>query len=236
VTGSGRKTVKTTESGPLADERIEFSGKVIASISHELKNALATVGESAGLLSDLLKEPEVDDELRQEMRTCGETISDELKRAFAIIRNLNTFAHTADEALRETDIARMTELIATLSGYRSNARPVHVEDPTGGAAKVHTCPLLYQDLVYGILLAAFRLRGQNDPIEVTIGSREGGAEIRFRELGSNRLDEVLAEPERRILGMLHGGVTLDAEAGVLEVRLPPSIETGNDPDAGGTHE
>lgn len=219
--------MKTPESGPLSDERIEFTGRVIASISHELKNALATVGESAGLLSDLLAEPEVDDGLKEEMRACGETITEELHRSFDIVRNLNTFAHTADEAIADADVAGLTGLIATLSGYRSNARPVEVTDTTGGAARVRTSPLLLEDLVYGILLAAFRLRGPEHPIEVSIGSREGDVEISFRELGSNHLDEVLPEPGRRILGTLHGGVTLDAEAGVLEIRLPRSIESAS---------
>ena len=66
----------TTGSISLADEKVAFLGGVIASISHELKNALATVHETAGLLSDIVKALADPGEDAQDLLSGAESISD----------------------------------------------------------------------------------------------------------------------------------------------------------------
>jgi hypothetical protein len=41
------------ETDSLGRQGLQFFGKISASVSHEIKNVLAVIGENAGLLEDL---------------------------------------------------------------------------------------------------------------------------------------------------------------------------------------
>ncbi len=210
--------------GATADEQIRFQGKVIASISHELKNALATVGESAGLLEDLLSDPHARGDDAQEIRLCAETISDELRRSFDIIRNLNVFAHTADEPLAEIEIGDLVGLAVTLSGYLAHSRPVSLAGIGEGPLRVSTCPLLLVDLLYRVLDSAFRLVPRGHEIEVAVCAVEGAVEVRLSGLGKSEVDDLLPEEGRGIPGVLHASLIPEPEQGELGIRLPVQPE------------
>ena len=212
--------MKTPEAGSMAEERIQVLGKVIANISHELKNALATVSESAGLLSDILSGPDPVGDESEEIRSCSEAITEDLRRAFGVIRNLNTFAHTADEPIREVDAAGMVELAAALAGYLSFAGPISLRDPGDGPVRISTCPLLLVDLIYRVLESAFRLSRHRSTIGIGVRAVGGGAEVRFSELGNYRIDDLIPDEGRRVLGALHAHVVLNTDAGELGIRLP----------------
>jgi signal transduction histidine kinase len=199
-------------------ESLEFLCEVIASISHELKNALATISETAGLLGDILASPGGVAEEAEEFGSGVASIAEEIERSLRVIRNLNRFAHSGDEPLAEVDVAELAGLMADLVAYRAFADRPRVECAEAAPVRLTTNPLLLEGLVYRLLAAGYRAAGRDAPISVTVRSAEGGAEIDFAGLGGPSPD--LSEADRAILAALGGTIVPASEEGVLCVRLP----------------
>ena len=86
---------------------LAFFGKVNASISHELKNILAIISETAGLLNDLTKMLTKGENVDLEMLlTCSRDIEEEIQRGFGTIKQMNTFSHSVDDTLKRVKIGR----------------------------------------------------------------------------------------------------------------------------------
>ncbi|QQG65003.1 histidine kinase dimerization/phospho-acceptor domain-containing protein [Desulfobulbus oligotrophicus] len=100
-----------------ADSRgLHFFGVMTASISHELKNALAIINENAGLLGDLALLAEKGRPLEPErLKVQAERIRQQVRRADDIIRRLNRFAHSAHEGPTGTDIYEVLEFTLALA-------------------------------------------------------------------------------------------------------------------------
>jgi len=88
------------EHPPLLAEKLGFFGAVTASLSHELKNVLATINELSGLLEDQLQAASAERPLQPERveRVCA-GVSKQVKRGSTLVERLNHFAHTVDEPL-----------------------------------------------------------------------------------------------------------------------------------------
>jgi signal transduction histidine kinase len=91
-------------------------GSISASISHELKNALAIINENAGLLEDLSFMAEKGLSLDPaRLKNLAASIGKQIQRADGIIRNMNHFAHSADETIKCTDLGETLTLIIALT-------------------------------------------------------------------------------------------------------------------------
>lgn len=91
-------------------------GSISASISHELKNALAIINENAGLLEDLSSMAEkglpID---TSRLKILAASIGKQIQRADGIIRNMNRFAHSADKSVKCIDLGETLALTVALS-------------------------------------------------------------------------------------------------------------------------
>ena len=95
---------------------LDFFGNMTASISHELKNALAIVNENAGLLGDLALLMEKGRPLSPErLVSLAGNIRRQVQRADDIIRRLNRFAHSAHEPAASTDLGEVLAFTVALA-------------------------------------------------------------------------------------------------------------------------
>ena len=99
----------------MRDLEMAFLGKITASMTHEIKNTLAIIQESSGLLSDLIT-------LSQEgsfphkdkfLRVLG-NINDQVNRGVDITTRLNQFAHSMDEPLISVNVADLLGRVVLL--------------------------------------------------------------------------------------------------------------------------
>ena len=97
-------------------ENCRFISRINASLTHELRNVLAVIRETGGLLQDILsmQAPEKDTALRIQQGLGS--IQDQVLRASGLLDRMNRFAHATDHEeesldLRETATAffRLTE-------------------------------------------------------------------------------------------------------------------------------
>ena len=109
-------------------ENLAFFGRITASLSHELKNVLATINEYSGLLDDLALAAEKGRPLKTERlrSVCGK-IGQQIQRGETLIQRLNRFSHSVDEPRRTVEVQALLGDICDLCDRFAKLRQVTLE-------------------------------------------------------------------------------------------------------------
>jgi signal transduction histidine kinase len=112
----------------ILGEKLTFFGRITASLSHELKNVLATINEYFGLLDDLSRAAAAGRPLKPErlQAVCGK-VSRQVARGEELIRRLNRFAHSVDEPVGTVDLEQLLTLICDLCDRFAKLKQVALE-------------------------------------------------------------------------------------------------------------
>jgi C4-dicarboxylate-specific signal transduction histidine kinase len=100
-------------------------GHGLAGLSHELKNVLAILGESIGLLDDLAGAGSASVPDAPAGRAF-ERIARQLERADRLASGLSRFAHTFDDPAAEQPLSHIVDQVLFLVDRRARSRPVAV--------------------------------------------------------------------------------------------------------------
>lgn len=174
--------------GPMNDtlnniniENLKFFGKVNASISHELKNILAIISETAGFLNDLTELAKQGKELKLSLlENCSNSIAEEIQRGFTTIKQMNRFSHSVDVPVTDVDLLEILDLMIGLTGFLSFAGKVQIEDKDQKLETITTCPFLLQNLLYRILCFFYECAGPDGEIRLRLFPEKGkGILLRF---------------------------------------------------------
>ncbi len=168
-------------------EGLKFFGKVNASISHELKNILAIISETAGFLNDLTELAKQGKELKLSLlENCSNSIAEEIQRGFTTIKQMNRFSHSVDVPVTDVDLVETLDLMAGLSGFLSFAGNVRIENKCTEFKSIRTCPFLLQNLIYRILCFAYESAGPNGEIRLHL-SQENDKGVLFTLFSSAQM-------------------------------------------------
>lgn len=97
------------------DKEVVFFGKITAGMTHEFKNVLAIINESAGLMEDLCAlAPESVPHYERIKKALG-TIRGQIERGADLATGLNRFAHSPDSAVKTVDLSEMAEQLIVLA-------------------------------------------------------------------------------------------------------------------------
>ena len=196
--------------------RLAFFGRMNAHISHELKNILATISETAGLLMDLMdmygvgKGPQA-----ERLPQLCERIDSLVTRGNDTVRNMNRFAHSVDEPVKQIDLGELLELTASLSAYMPFARKVEL-DLLAETAVVQTRPFLVLNLLYACIAGIFPAVDVKTRLKITLDTAPDGARI--------ILDPAPTAPQDVDDITERLGAKLRHEKGVLTIELPASLD------------
>ena len=166
-------------------EGLKFFGRVNASISHELKNILAIISETAGFSNDLTDLAKQGKELNLSLiESCNDSIAEEIQRGFTTIKQMNRFAHSVDVPIKDIDLLETLDLTIKLSSFLSFASHVRITNPGKEIKSVLTCPFLMQNLIYQILCFTYESIGPDGEVQLQIDSEEnGGIHLVFSSSG-----------------------------------------------------
>jgi signal transduction histidine kinase len=207
-------------------EDLTFFAKVNASISHELKNVMAIISETSGLLQDLTQMARTGQKIDLEMvATCSRDIAEEIQRGFATIKQMNRFAHSADDPVKKVNLAEVVELMVSLAGYLSFACRVELEADNEAPSEVLTCPFRFENLVYQLLLSAFASAGPSGKIRLAVRRKPDGAvHIQFGIFEACGAEPVVSAKTRSLAASI--GVEIRETEGSpnLELRVPENFE------------
>ena len=103
----------------LRDNQLASLGKMLAGYSHELKNHLAIINESAGLMDDLLEMGSIDDEQSvQRFKKSISLIWERINQADTMAKYMNSFAHKMDVPVSNFDVNELlSEELAFLDRF-----------------------------------------------------------------------------------------------------------------------
>jgi C4-dicarboxylate-specific signal transduction histidine kinase len=215
----------TDESGLIGAIGLQFFGRMCASMSHELKNALAIIKENAGLLSDYIhltgEGVSVDPERFEKI---ARRIDTQTRRADVIIKNLNQFAHSVDTPVKSVDLNQILDLLVALHHRPAAMQQVALEPrPAASAVVVDTRPFLLLNVLGLVLARALKTVPAGATLAIAIGLHKGEAEIAFGGLHdpeSLQTDGFPGEQENALLTALSAKAIIEAKAGRIVVRLP----------------
>lgn len=109
-----------------------FLARITASTTHEIRNVLAIVKESAGLVEDMIRALEQSSALDQEklIRAVGR-IDAQVGRAAEILSNLNRLVHSLDHPQERLDLHDAVQRVAFLSQRFASQGRHRVAAPPG---------------------------------------------------------------------------------------------------------
>jgi C4-dicarboxylate-specific signal transduction histidine kinase len=211
--------------GLIGEAGLQFFGRMSASISHELKNALAIIKENSGLLGDYIhltgKGVPLDPERLDKI---ARRIENQTRRADGIIKNLNQFAHSVDTPAKSVDLNQILDLLAALHRRPAAMQQVELEPrPADSAVVVHTRPFLLLNLLGLVLIHAFKTVPSGAALTIDIDLWDSEAEIAFgglRNLGDLPMDNFPGEHENALLTVLSAEAIIEPKACRIAVRLP----------------
>jgi signal transduction histidine kinase len=206
----------------IGETGLKFFGKMTASISHEIKNALAIINESAGLLEDYTLMADRGMAIEPErLKNLSQKVNTQIRRADTIVKNMNRLAHSVDEPIKSVDLNEILELVVALSHRFASQRSITLDRKASERpVKIRTSPFLLMNLIWQCLDFVMSAAGDGRIVELAIDPEKTGAQIRFRRPGvqtAPSIESFPAEREKSLLGLLNA--ELVAEAGAEEIVL-----------------
>jgi len=110
------------------DRDAAFIGKITAGATHELRNVLAIVKESAGLIADIVESSDQRGSPHADrlMRAVGR-IREQINRGADLITSLNKFAHSLDHDEEKIDLNQAVQQVSFLCQRGARQRRQFVE-------------------------------------------------------------------------------------------------------------
>ena len=207
---------------------LQFFGKMTASISHEIKNVMAIINESAGLLEDYSLMAEKGMPIDPErLRVVSDRVANQIRRANGITKNLNSLAHSVDEFQKSVDIKETLELAVGLTGRFADMRSVILDfQPPSDFPAVVTSPFHLLNLIWQVLDFAMDASGAGKRVGLTFEAGPTSVKIRFTgiEALTNVPETVFpTAKEAALLHMLGATIHQDAEKGEINLVLPKDV-------------
>jgi C4-dicarboxylate-specific signal transduction histidine kinase len=152
---------------------VAFFGKITAAFTHEMKNVLAIIKESAGLMEDLLSlgQDATFPHRERFVRALG-TMEAQAKRGIELTNRLNRFAHSPDEASTTVDLNDMLEQIILLAERFARLRGVTLSlVPYAEALPVTASPVALQMAVFSCLEYCWGVMGEGGKVALSAGQK-----------------------------------------------------------------
>ncbi len=215
---------------PLGEAGLQFYSKVSASISHEIKNTLAVLNESAGFLEDVTlmarKGMNVD---MERLHSLAGSMLKQVQRADTIVKNMNRLAHSLDESWTQVDVNSLLELMKNLSERTTVTRGFNVTVAVSDMPVIiATNPFFLENMIWLLLDFAMTVTGDAKTIEMQTVKADPGARIVFSgldRLTENKFNDFQTERVRLMLAMLNSTLQTDKNNGMITLNLPGNTES-----------
>jgi signal transduction histidine kinase len=157
-----------------------FLGRISAGMTHEIKNVLAIIKESSGLMEDLLAlSGDGSFPYREKFQQVLTTIRDQVGRGVELTTRLNRFAHSMDEPVAEVELNDLIGQMALLMQRFARLKKVQLQVvPAAQPITVRTDPFRLQ-----LVLAAcvdYLLAQSREGAVIRLEARRDGRRARLQ--------------------------------------------------------
>ena len=132
--------------------QLRFIGKILAGFTHESKNYLAIIKESAGLMGDMITFGKSGEEASGQYLEIIHSIEEQIERATALFKYLNRFSHRMDAQYSAFDCNELLEeLTALVLRFANQKRIELVKDFQQDLPQIYSNPSIVHLLVFSFL-------------------------------------------------------------------------------------
>jgi nitrogen fixation/metabolism regulation signal transduction histidine kinase len=176
------------------DRGAAFVAQVTAGATHEIRNILAIVKESAGLIEDLIYAFNKRGSLDQEKltRSLGR-IDAQVARGTELLSNLNRFAHSLDPVQDPIDVARELQQVVSLCEFHARRkRHVLTVQPARQKLTVAIDPFRFQMSVFAAVGCCLEQLSEGSTVSITADRRDDRATVEITGQGGK--EAILSAP------------------------------------------
>lgn len=178
-----------------------FAG-VSAIVTHEIRNGLAIINESAGFLEDLVEMAGPDGALPgARVKKVTSSSLAQVTRANALMTNLNTFAHSFDKPVANIRVADTLALMVALTKRRAVARNVTVELITQKDFELTMSVPALESFLYIALTGLYDALQSGGVIRIELLEYKGVMVMRFT--GEPDLNTAIIASDHRLAVLAH---------------------------------
>lgn len=156
----------------IAMAGIRFFGTISASATHEIKNTLAIINESAGLLKDLsLMAQEKGLPLSPErMIDISERMIRQVNRTDLVLKKMNQFSHSVDQAIETADLEKTIHFVLDLASRLVERLGTFVEiiSPVS-PLMVSTNLFFLENMIWRTIETACLMAGSGKAVKISFG-------------------------------------------------------------------
>lgn len=155
-----------------------------ASVTHDVKNSLATINENAGLLADYAAMAARGKPLDPErVNVLAVRIMDQIKRADGLLKGMNRFAHSVDDPFKKVDLNEILQLLTMLSVRFAAMCGTTLEvQPSSDPVEIETFPFGLLNALFLCLEIAMTAAGRGCSIDLRPEKTDTGACVHFGPL------------------------------------------------------
>ncbi len=164
----------------MESRELAFFGKVTAGVTHEMKNVLAIIQETAGLLEDLLLMSREESFPHSERFSRAlSTIKSQVGRGVGQADRLNHFAHTPDNSPACVDLTTALEDTVFLAQRFARLKQVKLslKPAPEASCKLNTSPFRLYMALFGIMEWWWNGMAPGSELSVEARGCEGGAAV-----------------------------------------------------------
>lgn len=201
-----------------------FFGMASRLVSHELKNILAIISETSGLMDELV---ELSGEGRKlepgKLRSLTESMLEEVERANTLIRTLNTFGHSVDRIIQDVDVNKTLSFMIQLAGLDARSKKTALRFSEIDVPPIVTSPFFLESLLYHTIDFLFGVAGPDDEIRISLHAEKGKLGIRFSGIASKGIHEFPTKSIAMLVKTLSGEISPNTTIDGFEITLPERI-------------
>jgi C4-dicarboxylate-specific signal transduction histidine kinase len=168
----------------MKDLRLSFINRILSSYTHEVRNYLAIIKETNGLMKDVIqigKSRAV--EAKQFLGFIG-CVEDQIERAAAITDYLHRFAHRMDCERTTVSINELIEeLVALMTRLAYRRRIAFEKELRGGLPSTVMNPILFHYLLFCIIDSRMSCLDRNGIVRIATSFSEGRLRINVSSKG-----------------------------------------------------
>ncbi len=210
--------VDTTEERQLREQQLESWGRLLAGLSHDLKNHLGIIRESGGLISDMVEihGKTLDPSLADRLLKAAANIEKRVAIAADLLHHLSSFAHRADSPESSVLLGDILREEAAFLQRFAKMKQVELQIEAEAEVTLITSPTLLHHLIYRLFLFALEQLPVGETLTIAVRKGENGGKICFYA-GESTLDRELPITEySNALQAIAGAVSMQDGQIILE--------------------
>ncbi len=188
---------------PLIRSGLKFFGRMSASSTHEIKNTIAIINENAGLLGDLAAISETGKPLSSEkVKQISARIMEQVERTDKIVKRLNRFSHSVDNALERADIETVVRFTIALASRLIQMKGVDVDIISAPfPLRIETSLLFLKNLIWRAVESALTLVENKKKVTISFAADDKNTLIwfTFDVINKKEIDKLFRSKEDEAL-------------------------------------